>query len=350
MTDAPLAGSSRPTPNPPPLPPAVHRTRKLVRATIEEALDRLHPDIARACRYYKGWCELDGTPNEAWGSRGLEASLVFLCAQAAGGDPEAAVPAAAALELMHEATMLHDDIVDEDALRRKRPTVWAALGTPTALLAGNALWAGANELLLAVPPPMGQQLARVCNEFIARILHGGASGQSLGHRAAHEISMEEYLAICRDNCALLGCAVELGVLMGGGTRKQAAPLREAAEQAGIGWQATNDLEDLWGDAALVGKAGYNDLRQRKKTLPILAALRSNTPAGKQLATFLSHETLTEDDLSTMAGLTAEAGGRSYAEEVARASLVRAQEALETAGVPEPTRTAIGAILRFVITR
>ncbi|MGW2364638.1 polyprenyl synthetase family protein [Streptomyces sp. NPDC001667] len=335
----------------PPVPSTVEESRRLLRPRMEEALQALHPDLARACRYYLGWCNLDGTATTQRSSRGLQATLVLLSAEAAGATPERGLPAAVAMEFVHNAFLMHDDLMDKDAVRRGRPTVWAALGTPASLLSGDALWAAACEALLALPQPQGQIAMRELNRAIARLVRAAAAEFNFESRSAQDITLEEsQLALCDLGGALLGCAASLGVFLAEGPESLVITLRSAAEHAGFAWQATNYTEDLWNNEALVGKPGYNDLRLRKKTIPLLAALRSGTPAGAKLQSLWDQPTFEESDLPFLAGLIEEAGGRAYTENLARTHLDQALDLVAKATVAEDCRDRLGTLLHFVVTR
>ncbi|KAA8889446.1 polyprenyl synthetase family protein [Nocardia colli] len=336
---------------PPPLPDTVHRSREMLRAGMESALAPIHPDLALACRYYFGWRELDGTPVQARGSRGLQASVAFLCARAVGGQPESALPAAIAMEFLHNSSLLHDDLMDEDAVRRDRPTVWAALGTPTSLLSGNALWIAANEVLLSVPGELGAVATRLLNESLHTLTNALAAEMNFERRPAVEIALDEWPQLgFGKGGALLGCGAGLGVRLGGGSAAAAEPFEQAARHAGLAWQAMNDVENIWGDADLIGKPGYNDLRQRKRTLPVLAALHAAHPDTAQLSRLWDSAGNSDAELAAMATLIELTGGRGYAEGIARSHLSYALGLLGQTPMPAPVRTELRTMLHFVVTR
>ncbi|MGX1773731.1 polyprenyl synthetase family protein [Nocardia brasiliensis] len=339
------------TVSPPPLPDAVHRSREMLRAGMESALAPVHPDLALACRYYFGWCELDGTPIRARGSRGLQASVAFLSAQAVGGAPESALPGAIAMEFLHNSSLLHDDLMDEDAVRRDRPTVWAVLGTPTSLLSGNALWIAANAVLLSVPGELGTVATRLLNSALQTLTAALATELNFERRPAAEIALEEWPQIgFGKGGALLGCGAALGARLGGGSAASAEPLEQAARHAGLAWQAMNDVENIWGDAGLIGKPGYNDLRQRKRTLPVLAALHSGHPDIAELARLWESADNGDAELSAMAALIERTGGRDYAETLISNHLSHALTLLDQTSMASSVRTELRTMLHFVVTR
>ena len=121
--------------------------RRLVDPALVATLQRLHPDLRRAAEYHLGYVEADGTP-AAGGGKGVRPALALLSAEAVGAHAEVAVPGAVAVELMHDFSLLHDDIIDGDRERRHRPTVWALFGVGQAILVGDALQTLAHQVLL----------------------------------------------------------------------------------------------------------------------------------------------------------------------------------------------------------
>lgn len=136
---------------PPAAPEILARCRELVAPALAGAIDGLHPWVAEMAGYALGRCEVGGAPATHRQGKGVRQALALLGAEAAGGSAEAGVPGAVAVELLHTFSLLHDDIMDGDALRRGRPALWKAYGTGPAVLAGDALFALAVETLTAAP-------------------------------------------------------------------------------------------------------------------------------------------------------------------------------------------------------
>lgn len=152
MTSTALQRSTASTlPAPPTAARILRRCRALTAPALAEAVDGLHPWIAEMAGYALGRCEVGGAPADHSQGKGVRQALAVLGAEAVSGPSEAGVPGAVAVELVHTFSLLHDDIMDGDALRRGRPALWKAYGTGPAVLAGDALFALAVETLALTP-------------------------------------------------------------------------------------------------------------------------------------------------------------------------------------------------------
>lgn len=332
------------------MPPVVERARAYCRAGLQDAVEQLPSMLARICGYCLGWCEADGTPIASRGSRTLQASMVMLAADATGTDPASAVPGAVAVELIHNFSILHDDIIDGDQVRRDRPTAWTVYGIGPTLAAGDALMVKAFQTLLAVPS-VGSAAAELLATAVNRMIATIDSEAEFDRRPAADIRIVDYLATCEGKGgALLGVGAVLGTMLCGMPEREGHGLRQAAHYAGTAWQAMNDLENIWGNTALVGKPGFQDLRQHKHTLPVIAALQSGHPTVTSLEALLHKEPMTADDLQQAADLIETAGGKAFAEKIARDYLDRALSTLDTLMLPDFVRHETAELLEFAVTR
>ncbi|GAA1671673.1 hypothetical protein GCM10009765_21340 [Fodinicola feengrottensis] len=258
------------------------------------------------------------------------------------------LPGAVAVELVHNWTLLHDDIVDADPVRRGRPTAWSLFGVNFALLAGDALLAAAYAALRDVAGE-SRQAADLVDETVARLIAGEARELTLADRL--EVTVDDYLRVAADkSSSLVQCALGLGAILAGASSSTVHALRAAGNHLGVAWQAANDVEDIWGDLAVTGKKTRGDLRQRLRTLPVLAALGSESPAGRTLAAIW--ETAQRDDefLERVSGLIEEAGGKSVAERLSRHHLSLALDHLEQANLTEEARQEIHSLFCLIVTR
>ncbi|MFJ9536125.1 polyprenyl synthetase family protein [Streptomyces sp. NPDC101225] len=323
------------------------RCRALVRPALTEAVGRMHPWVGEMAAYSFGWCEVGGTPSVAPGGKGVRQALAVLGAEAAGAPGRAGVPAAVAVELVHAFSLLHDDIMDGDAARRRRPTVWKAYGTGPAVLAGDALFALAVETLAARPG--GPRAVRVLSAALGDLVRGQADDLLFAARpwtGPRRVRPAEYRTMAEHKTgALLGSAAALGALLGGAAPPVVDALDRAGRHLGIAFQIVDDVLGIWGDPAVTGKPVHGDLRERKKTYPVLAALDSGGRAVRRLATLLE----TGEDPEEAATLIETAGGRSAATAEARRHLgavdtVLADAVLET-GAADELRTLLEYLVR-----
>ncbi|MGK5544269.1 polyprenyl synthetase family protein [Streptomyces sp. URMC 127] len=330
----------------------ITRAREFVRPSLELAVSRLHPDLAKVSGYYFGWYDAEGKAIKGRGSRSLQACMAMLAAEACGANPQAVLPAAVAVELLHNLSLLHDDIIDRDAIRRGRPAAWVVFGTGTSLIASDALWTAAIEELLKVPQPdMALKAVTELNTSMSRIIHAAASEATFDRTAATDIALNEYMDICAiKGGELLGVAAATSTLLAGGPESTAEGLRRAAHHAGAAWQATNDLENIWGDTTLVGKPGFQDLRQRKHTLPIIAALKNDHPAARELARLLARPDLDEAGMNQAAEMIEELGGRATAEQEIQKHLTYALRELGQLELDPSAHQDLTDLLEFAVTR
>ncbi|BBC91193.1 polyprenyl synthetase family protein [Streptomyces griseofuscus] len=293
---------------PPAAPEVLAHCTALVRPALREAIGRLHPWTAEMAAYSFGWCEVGGAPATTPGGKGVRQALAILGARAAGTDGRAGIPAAVAVELVHTFSLLHDDIMDGDAMRRRRPAVWKAYGTGPAVLAGDALFALAVETLAAVP--QGARAVRLLSAALTDLVRGQADDLLFTTRpftGRDRVTVEEYRATAEAKTgALLGCACALGALLGGADEDTAEALDRAGRHLGIAFQLVDDVLGIWGDPAVTGKPTGGDLREGKKTYPVLSALTS--PAARALPDLLNSPARTQE----AADLIEKAGGRTAA--------------------------------------
>ncbi|MEV7387108.1 polyprenyl synthetase family protein [Streptomyces sp. NPDC091215] len=325
-------------------PHVLARCRKLVRPALETAVGRLHPWVGEMAAYSFGWCEVGGSPADVPGGKGVRQALAVLGAEAAGAPAERGVPAAVAVELVHAFSLLHDDIMDGDATRRRRPAVWRAYGTGPAVLAGDALFALAVQTLADAPG--GPGAVRLLSAALADLVRGQADDLLFAERPWTGVSAREYRVMAEHKTgALLGCAVALGAALGGASETTVDALDRAGRQLGVAFQLVDDVLGIWGDPAVTGKPVHGDLRERKKTYPVLAALGS--PAGPRLAELLDTPACTAE----AAALIEEAGGRTAALAEARRHTARAEALL--AGLPSasaPASAELRDLLGFLVRR
>ncbi|WP_033337368.1 family 2 encapsulin nanocompartment cargo protein polyprenyl transferase [Catenuloplanes japonicus] len=306
-------------------------SRSLVEPALRAAVDALPASAAQPSGYHFGWWDPAGVPARAFAGKALRPAFALASAAAVGGDRAAAVPAAVAVELVHNFSLMHDDVMDGDATRRHRPTVWAVYGIDTAILAGDALLAAAIEALAGSGhPAVVPAIRRLC-AAVQALIDGQAA--DLRFEQTTSVRLEEALAMASNKTgALLGASCALGALLGGAGPERAAHLDRFGALVGLAFQLVDDLLGIWGDPEVTGKPNHSDLRSRKKSLPVLAALTSGTPAGRELVTLYERESpFTDSELVRVAGLVDEAGGRAWCIAHRDSLLHQASEALAAAG-------------------
>ncbi|MFF3447703.1 polyprenyl synthetase family protein [Streptomyces sp. NPDC002667] len=318
--------------SPPDAAQVLGRCRDLVSPVLSEAIGTLHPWLAEMARYALGHCEVGGAPADHGRGKGVRQALAVLGAEIVSGPARAGVPAAVAVELVHVFSLLHDDIMDGDTLRRGRPAVWKAYGTGPAVLAGDALFALAVETV-ALTPQAGAAV-RQLTTALGDLVRGQADDLLFAERpwtGSDAVGQAEYEAMAeRKTGALLGCALALGARLAGAPDRAVTVLDRAGRHLGVAFQIADDVLGIWGDPSVTGKPVHSDLRQGKKTLPVLAALGGAGYGELDELLALSHS-LDEAGVRRATALVERAGGRAAAVREARRHLAAADTLL--AGLP-----------------
>ncbi|MGP4110904.1 polyprenyl synthetase family protein [Streptomyces sp. 4N509B] len=324
---------------------ALRRARTLVDPALREWIGRLPEPVERVASYHFGWTDAAGRPDSAPAGKALRPALVLGCAEAVGGSAASALAPAVAVELVHNFSLLHDDILDRDTTRRHRATAWTVFGSPAALLAGDALLVHASRVLAEqVGWPRAATALRWLSEATVALIEGEQTDLSFEGRA--QVSLTECLAMSEGKtAALLACSCALGALWGDGSPEQTEALRRFGKHLGIAFQLADDVLGIWGDPVVTGKPAGADLARGKKSLPVAAALDSGTAAGRRLAELVARPEgeLDEAGVALMAELVTEAGGRSWAEETAQEQLGLALDSLRAADPVEPAASGLAAL-------
>ncbi|POX45091.1 dimethylallyltranstransferase [Streptomyces sp. Ru71] len=312
--------------------PRLGWVEELLAPALQAAVAALPGAERRVAGYHRGWCEADGTPLVPASGHGktVRPALTLLSAVAVGGDPLDAVPGAVAVELVHDFTLLHDDVIDGDALRRHRPAAWTVFGTPSAVLTGDALMVAAMRVAAETPAPVA---AAAVQELVGALLDL-VRGQSLdvAFEDAAEVSVTQYLSMAEGKTgSLMGCACALGGVLAGADAERVAGLREFGRRLGVAFQCADDLLGIWGRTARSGKPVGADLAARKKSLPVVAALAGTDSAAERLRElYCSSHPLGEQEVDLVRELVEKAGGRQAAEEEAHRQMSAALRALSCA--------------------
>ncbi|MFZ0216177.1 MAG: family 2 encapsulin nanocompartment cargo protein polyprenyl transferase [Candidatus Dormiibacterota bacterium] len=330
-------------------------SRVLVEPALRAAVDTLPQAMRRITSYHFGWCNEDGQPEpatgaKATGGKAIRPTLVLLSAQAVGGAPAATVPAAVAVELAHNFSLLHDDVMDGDLTRRHRPTAWSVFGVNAAILAGDAVLTLASDVLASSGHPAAMDGIRQLSAAVQDLVEGQSADLDLERRAGVELA-ECLRMVQRKTGALMECACAVGACFGGGSSAQVEQLRRFGMHLGLAFQHVDDLLGIWGDPAVTGKPVYSDLRSRKKSLPVVAALTSGTPAGQDLADlYQQDQPLSDPDLVRAADQIDLAGGRAWSQTQVDDLLAQAMRDLQLAGLNTCAANELGALARLATHR
>lgn len=308
--------------------PEGQSARSLLLPVLQHWIGRLGGDLSRTCGYQLGLCKSDGTPTGEVGGKLLRPTFAFLCSAAAGGAPADVVPAATAIELLHNASLIHDDIMDGDRERRHRPTVWAEFSIPSAILAGDALIALAFEVLVGNK----HQATSDAVADLAKTLRLMARGQNsdLRFESASRVGMDDCLAMMAGKTGgLLGWACRSGVAYARAPVTWLDRFEQFGTHLGVAFQLVDDVLGIWGDPRVTGKPVGSDLRGRKKSAPVVAALTAGTAASARLADLYSRARgFTDEEVTLLTELVTDAGGQTWALSEAERQLSAAWDLLD----------------------
>jgi len=316
---------------------------------MRAAVDTLPKSSRRVAGYHLGWWDENGATAAASPGKAVRPALVLLAAAAAGGSPREAVPAAVAVELVHNFSLLHDDVMDADLTRRHRPTAWRLFGIGAAILTGDALLTLALDVLAASGHPASGRAMRMLSAAVQDLVDGQCSDMEFERRDTVEPAECERMATSK-TAALMGCCCALGGLFGGASAERVLGLRMFGEHLGLAYQHVDDQLGIWGDTATTGKPVYSDLRNKKKSLPVVAALAAEGDSGRELAAlYRGPEPPAEAELPRVAALVATAGGRAWSQARTDELLAQALHRLDAVD-NGPAATELAALARLVTRR
>ena len=349
---------------------SLHRGREAVVPALRAALEQLDESSRALASYHLGWTDLTGAPTANSGGKAVRPTLALLSAQAAGAPAETGLPGAVALELVHNFSLLHDDLMDGDTTRRHRPTVWAVWGTASAILTGDALLALSSEVLLAAPSAHAADAARLLAGATRELIRGQVLDVAFEQRT--EVSVAECLEMVAGKTgALLSASAAVGAVLAGAPPAVVAALSRYGAELGVAFQLIDDLLGIWGTPAITGKPVFSDLRSGKKSLPVTYAVSRGGTAGRELERWLAARSLgiqsvaaqsgappsvaarstpNEPELRRMARLIEAGGGRAWAAAEAQHRIERAEQALYGVDIPAAICAELVAIGRFIVTR
>ncbi len=238
------------------------------------------PVFYRMLHYHMGWVDAEGQAIHPVGGKRIRPAMCLLICRAVCGDHTPARPPAAAIELVHNFSLLHDDIEDQSPLRRNRPTAWSIWGEKQAINAGDAMFALAH---LAIPRIAANHVDRAIQSRMVEIIDETSveltRGQHLdiAFEDQDHITVDDYLNMIDGKTAsLIAATAQLGALAGGADEKGQKQYRDFGRSLGMAFQARDDMLDIWGDPTLTGKEEAHDIIQRKKSLPVVFGLERSS--------------------------------------------------------------------------
>ncbi len=325
------------------------RFRDAIDAGLRQAVPLHSSPVYDMLRYHLG---IDGS--DVAGGKALRPTLCLLVCDALGGAWTDAIPAAVSLELVHNFSLIHDDIQDNDRERHHRATVWARWGVPQAINAGDAMFCLSSLHLRELRAHFDDGTVIEAMTLLQEATREMIEGQVLdvGYEDVLEVSQDEYLHMiaCKTG-ALLRASIELGALLADAGAPIRLRCRRFGEATGRLFQIRDDMLGVWGETDVTGKPVGADIQRKKKSMPIVMALSvARKSARERLLSMYSQEALTKADVAEVQDifreLKVQAGVLAMAEEAH-------QQALELAGTinfSDEGRAQLISLVNFLLER
>ena len=303
-------------------------------------------------RYHLGWVDDKGEPQPSPGKMSRP-TLCLLACEAVGGDWRSALPAAAAVELIHNFSLIHDDIQDGSWERRRRPTVWRVWGEPQAINAGDAMYVLAQVALSRldqskVPLPKIIALSGRLSQASLQLCEG--QYLDIEFERHLDITVDQYLdMIDKKTAALFAAALYFGAFLGTDRESQVASLFSFGRNLGLAYQVQNDLQGIWGEEENGKAAPYTDIRSRKKTLPIVYAL--HTAEGKDREALLglySQPKVTSSNVRRVVRILERIDAQAFAERMRDGFYHQCLADLEAAAPDSPARRQLARVAAYLM--
>jgi len=332
----------------------------LIEVDLRQVLSIPHPDLAGyygMMHYHQGWVDEMLQPTAAQGGKRLRPLLCLLACEAAGGDPDQALPAGSAIELTHGFSLIHDDIEDGSPLRRGRQTVWSVWGVPQAVNSGDGLFVLARLALhrladRGVPARRCQAVSLAFDQACLALCEGQFFDMSFEGRPT--VELDEYLWMIRHKtAALLAASAQMGAMVATDDTELIGRYFAFGLNLGIFFQIQDDVLGVWGDEQVTGKSAATDIRDRKKTLPVVHALNcSDDPdASRQLAELFSRPgELDPPTIQAALRLLDRLGARQYAESMAEEYYRAALTSLDEAGIENAAQSHLRELAESLLHR
>ena len=296
------------------------RYRQEIDAELRALVDGQRAAFSPQVCYQLGWIDEQGRSSVVGGGKALRPSLTLLACEGLGGDRGQALPLAAAVELAHNFSLVHDDVQDGDRERRHHPTAWVLWGVPQAInlgdaLAGLALAALRSATDRGLPPSHALEARRVLTHACLEMIEGQQMDLSL--EGEKTVSLHDYLMMAeRKTGALMGASLELGALVAGGAGAQLAACRQAGRSLGLAFQVRDDCLSIWSGRSETGKDTGGDILRKKKSLPVVFGLSQTGPPAAELGRIYRRNALSLEDVDRVRCLLTEAGALTYARRLA----------------------------------
>ena len=326
-----------------------------VEQAIDDLLGRSDADLSVMQRYHMGWVDEAGRPSSLSQGKRLRPSLCVFACEAVGGVREQALPVAAAIELIHNFSLIHDDIQDGDMQRHHRPTVWAVYGKGQAVQAGNAMRILAGLGLRGLMEEQGESaVAAACSHALSQACLEMIEGQFLDvdFEGRTDVDTASYLRmIGLKTGALLRCAMYMGAMSGSGDADTVEALARCGRHIGLVFQIRDDYLGIWGREDETGKPAGNDIRRKKNSLPVVYALEQAGGEERELIrSVYAKDEVDDADVASLVQALEGLGAPEYVQSLAAQQAALVEETLAGVRASERARRELQELVQFLLTR
>ena len=336
------------------LPTAFTRFRDDIETEIKSLVLEEGFPLYRMMGYHMGWLDEYGEAAEGESGKRIRPTLSLLACEALGGDVKAVLPAAAAVELVHNFSLIHDDIQDGNSERHNRPTVWWVWGPAQAINAGDGMHALARLALLrqtgeGMSPERTLKAVGLLDQACLRLCEG--QYLDLTYQERVDISQDAYFKMVEGKtAALISCAAELGAVMSSAEEPVERAIAQFGAKLGTAFQIRDDILDLWGQQD-TGKPLAGDILNKKKSLPIVYAIENASGAERRtLGDVYFKRVMEPEDIDKIIEVLETLGAREFCQAKADALCDEAIQSLKDAGLTSQQTEGLEAVARFIVTR
>ena len=325
--------------------------RQAVEAELREVFEGREGFLYNLLRYHLGWVDQNGQPDEGHTALHFQGAVALVTSEAMGAGFQAALPAAAGVELVHHFTLVHGEVQAGRTETVDRPGIWWVWGPAQAINAGDGLHALGRTAMMrlgarGLPPDKVLQAVRSLDQACLQLCEG--QYMDLEFQDQMMVTSASFMdMISRKAGALAGAAAEAGALSAGAEDGQCRALHTMGVKLGSAWQIARDIDDFWGERGDAITA--SNIIARKKSLPVVHALEhGSVTAKRELGSIYMKRVLDPEDAARLVSLLEESGSRSAAEQSARGMAEDGVAAAADAGIAGEGLDAIGELAEWAL--
>ena len=335
----------------PELPLVLSRYKDVLDLALKDAISDRGIFLYDMLRYCMGWSDAYGAPLETKKGKGIRPSLCLFTCDALGGDIEKALPAAVSLELIHNFSLIHDEIQDSDEIRHHRPTLWNVWGIPKALVAGNVMRVLADKSMSTMPSDHSKLLT-VSSSIVSEACLEMIEGQymDISFEGGDGISVDQYMKmISHKTGALLRSSVHIGAVIGSRGGRVADIFREIGIKLGFMFQIRDDILGTWGETTSTGKPVGSDIRRKKNTLPIIHA-RETQPYQEEISELYSLEFIEDHHVDRVLDILDATKAGHYCQRLVENYALEVSKDIQEIGFSKNSKEEFQALVSFLVDR